>query len=77
MDAPTKTPENKILETDIRSCARCDGDHDAMKFQPFTRPAFVGATGEVYASHWAPCPVTGEPLLLEILELKASSTKAA
>lgn len=48
------------MNYDIRSCARCGGDHDDIAFKMFARPA-----GEI--SHWAMCPKTNEPLLLKVI----------
>jgi recombinational DNA repair protein (RecF pathway) len=42
---------------DVRHCARCQQDHDAVEFKPLTN-----APPE--CSHWAMCPVTNEPILM-------------
>ena len=53
---------------DVADCARCNGDHVALKFKPFTQ-----AVGEV-ASHWAMCPNIGEPVLMWVGVDKVSVT---
>jgi hypothetical protein len=45
----------------VRSCARCGGDHD-VEFKPLTHPV-VDTDGTTW-THWAPCPVNGEPILM-------------
>ncbi len=47
----------------IVGCARCHGDgHYDLIFAPFTFP--VELDGGEPLTHWALCPVTGEPILL-------------
>lgn len=47
---------------DLHGCARCDGDgHPGIEFQPLTRP--IEAEGVAF-THWAPCPSTGEPIVV-------------
>jgi hypothetical protein len=54
------------FKTDVRGCARCEGDHDQVDFAAFKRrPA--------HASHWALCPKTGEPVLLAVLHGRRTS----
>lgn len=44
---------------DVDGCARCGGEH-RVEFREFARPA-----GQY--THWASCPETGDPILLEIV----------
>jgi hypothetical protein len=48
--------------TPLRGCTRCGADHDSVSFVLLEQPV----TNEVAVlfTHWAPCPTTGEPLLL-------------
>jgi hypothetical protein len=41
----------------VYGCARCGGDHVAVRFHKFSRP-------NPSYSHWGLCPVTGEPILM-------------
>ena len=51
------------ITTDVNGCARCHGEgHKNLTFQPFTHPIETG--DEIIATHWTPCPTTGEPILL-------------
>lgn len=50
------------VTTNISNCARCGGNHVAMKFEPLKR-----AMVEHSLTHWAMCPITQEPVLLGIL----------
>lgn len=53
-----------VIVQDQVGCARCDGDgHPGMEYLKLQRPIVVG---EYEFSHWAPCPTTGEPILLLI-----------
>lgn len=54
---------NPII-TDVFHCARCDGDHLQLKFNPLTRPVQGGAE----QTHWAECPTNGEPILMSVEE---------
>lgn len=40
----------------IHYCARCGESHEDVVARPLTR--------QVYYTHWAPCPVNGEPMLI-------------
>jgi hypothetical protein len=47
----------------VGRCARCGEDHDAIAFVPFKRPPLQDHPREdPYATHWASCPTTGEPI---------------
>lgn len=52
----------KII-TDVKSCARCGGDHTQLEFNPLTKPAF-NANLSFEATHWAMCPNLREPILM-------------
>jgi hypothetical protein len=43
----------------IRGCVRCGGEHLHVLAQLFAQPP-DGAT------HWATCPVTGDPILITV-----------
>jgi hypothetical protein len=49
----------------LRQCARCGGDH-IVTFRPLARPV-QDADGALWTL-WAPCPVSGEPILGRIDE---------
>ena len=49
---------------DVKRCARCGKNHDALEFNRFRRPP----TGFEW---WAPCPTNGEPILMTIMETKS------
>lgn len=55
----TPTP----VTSDVKSCARCGGDHLQLEFRHLIRPI---APVEMHTSWtlWAPCPINGEPILL-------------
>jgi hypothetical protein len=61
-----KTPEEAASDLDmfidVGGCARCEGDHIAMRFTRFVRHAPSPWT------HWGTCPVTGAPVLLISVE---------
>lgn len=42
----------------VRACARCGRDHERIEFKAFKH-------APIEASHWATCPRTGEPLLMQ------------
>jgi len=52
----------------LTHCARCDQTHFDLIFKPFTRPC------EAY-THFAICPVTGEPILLQFTPDKTKRKK--
>ena len=50
------------ITKDQIGCARCDGDgHPGITYQPLTFPIDMGEG--FTATHWAPCPTNGEPIL--------------
>ena len=57
------------LIVDVKSCARCEDDHNSILFRQFTRPA-----GE--ATYFAICPKTQEPILMNQNEADEPITAA-
>lgn len=56
------------IKTNVGNCARCGGDHDGLEFTPFARPVVLAQSAGIAAvTHWALCPVTGEPIMLHIV----------
>jgi hypothetical protein len=56
-------PEPILLRT-VRSCARCSGDHVGILARPLTIPFAPAEAAPLIWTHWAPCPVNGEPILV-------------
>lgn len=52
------------FKTSVKSCARCGHDHNEVEFQALRAP-ITADSGDAEWTHWAPCPVTGEPILLK------------
>lgn len=59
--ATTETPHDRY--SSISGCTRCGGDHPNMTFGVLQRP-IADSDGLHVWTHWAPCPKTGEPVLL-------------
>jgi hypothetical protein len=62
-----KLTQPTIIVNQIAGCARCGETHADLSFALLQRPIeehFVG--NRVQYTHWAPCPKTGEPVLLLI-----------
>ena len=47
----------------VKQCARCGKDHAEVGMFPLSRPV-VDDAGGVVGTHWARCPVNGEPILM-------------
>ena len=57
-----------IFTSDVESCARCGGTHKGLEFRPLANPLQApGATTTM--THWVPCPINGEPILMRIVGL--------
>lgn len=54
------------MKVTVRDCARCGKLHTMLEFQRLRRPA------RDYG-WWAPCPTTGEPVLMQLHELAGKS----
>lgn len=56
------------LTSSIADCARCGNEHLDLEFAELVRPIELAQrAGGGYAikiTHWAPCPMTGEPVLM-------------
>jgi len=50
------------LTEHIVECARCGRDHRYVTFKLLVNP--VSHEGRLIATHWAPCPTYGDPILL-------------
>lgn len=50
----------------IVHCARCGEDHLNLTAKPLTRPVMDYSNNQekVLYTHWVPCPVNGEPILV-------------
>ena len=53
----------KTITVPVTTCARCGEDHERVVFKRLTRP------GKRH-THWAKCPVNGEPIMLFIKDSK-------
>lgn len=62
----TTYSETEPITTDLQRCARCGNDHKELTFQPLDQP--MEAEGLRF-THWAPCPVNAEPIMMRIQEL--------
>lgn len=49
----------------VQHCARCGQDHEKLNYKAFVNP-IEDEDGTVW-SHWALCPVTGDPVLMRKL----------
>lgn len=47
----------------IKNCARCGGDHDEVESSVLEHPFMPPEAGGIAWTHWAPCPVNGQPIL--------------
>ncbi len=56
--------EPRTIRVPVKRCARCGGDHAAVSFAPILCP--VEHEGTAIATHWAPCPENGEPILMAV-----------
>lgn len=57
------------LIIDLEGCARCLGDgHPGLEFRRLTHPA--DTTRGIIFTHWATCPVNGEPIFYAKLEME-------
>ena len=59
--------EKSKIKTNIGSCARCGYDHADLEFKKFEQNPIEDSDGTVW-NYWALCPVTGEPILLKVIE---------
>lgn len=53
------------MKTNITNCARCGGSHAQLDLQPLTQPVLY--QGLPIATHFAPCPINHEPVLVRVL----------
>lgn len=56
-------PEPGAEKTNVPKCTRCHLEHKGLEFLRLTFPLMpIGSTAAL--THWAMCPVTGEPILM-------------
>lgn len=53
--------------TDVNGCARCGCAHESVTFRPLMRPIKTPSS-ELLFTHWAPCPMSREPILMAFVE---------
>lgn len=61
-DISPNEPQVKVIG--VLNCARCGGDHKALKYRKLRQPIEDGDT--TLWEWWATCPTTGEPILMRI-----------
>lgn len=49
----------------ITNCTRCGGEHKEVEFKRLTN-SIENSDGTLW-THWAPCPITGEPILMRYI----------
>lgn len=61
--------EGGVVETPVVGCARCGMDHGVVFFKPLQRAINVeDSLGPL--THFAPCPMNNEPILMQIVPLE-------
>lgn len=60
------------ISVNLRSCARCGGDHNNLVFAKFTRSLEVD--GHDF-THWCMCPSVAQPILMEVTYQSDVSTE--
>lgn len=55
---------------DVTACSRCGGDHARIEAHPLERAFAPPEAAPLRWTHWAPCPVNGQPIMF-IVECKA------
>lgn len=63
-----KRATDKTVTTSIKHCARCGENHKQILFTKLTRP-------HERHTHWAPCPVNGEPIMMIVLQDEPKAKK--
>lgn len=46
-------------------CCRCGGPHEGLRLKKLSRPSSIGI---LVFTHWAMCPIAGEPILVAFAE---------
>jgi hypothetical protein len=53
------------ITSNVRSCARCGGEREAVIFKKMSGPVIDSGNDEkIIGTHWAACPKNGDPILL-------------
>ena len=60
-DQPTRAD---TIVLDLKTCSRCGEPHSLIAFKGMVRAMAPTDLTEVVWTHWAPCPVTGDPILM-------------
>lgn len=68
--------EPVLTSVDVYGCSACGGDHPGLELQPYERPVVADGSAVGVVTHWAPCPTTGEPLLMGEVQPSASYGEA-
>ncbi len=56
--------EGMVIVPRIVGCARCGGTHSDVDFRPMAQPFAPPEAGGLEWTHFARCPVNGDPILL-------------
>jgi len=61
-DTVNDLEKRQYVTINVVKCARCGQDHAQLRFERLLNPPSD-------ISHWAACPVTGQPILLRFTEV--------
>lgn len=50
----------------VENCSRCGGDHDVVELSKLSMPFAPPECAPIAWTHWAPCPVNGQPIMVMI-----------
>lgn len=69
MPTPEMYKTRAITIHRLERCGRCTGTHENLEAREFKDPPETG-----HARHWAICPTTNEPILVEVTEVAAEES---
>ena len=52
--------------TAITGCACCGGNHEHLDARRMAQPFAPAEAGGLTWTHWAPCPMNGDPILIMV-----------
>jgi hypothetical protein len=59
-------PDEPLTIRSITACARCGGGHEDVIARHRARPFAPAEAGGLVWTHWAPCPTSGDPILIMV-----------
>jgi hypothetical protein len=73
-DSPDPIPPQECIRVTLSNCSRCGGTHESLLFGKLLGDPIDSLPGDY--THWAMCPTTRHPIVLQVIQTSDGPTAA-